>query len=169
MSTELEARLRQDNDLYLPPFPDPPPGMTGEDVPLYRAWLKKPTPSPLRAYYNVRVGPTLAELAGKDGPDARLQAQLLALRMDMLVFDGKTWTIIEFHGQAALPQLGRLVAYPDLLRNTYDFFEPIKTLLVAQNVNPYVLPLFNLNGIPVLTYPDLITPVFKTSLPQLPE
>jgi hypothetical protein len=128
--------------------------MTGDDVPLYTAWRANPVPIPTTTYFNVRVGPLQEDLTGAAGPDAALRAQLLALRIDALVFDGATWWILEFHGQAGIPALGRLLAYPDLLRTTYTVDPPLRSLMIAHTANPFLLPIFAHHHIPVLAYPN---------------
>jgi len=156
MNTALEARIQQDSDVYTLPFPEIPPAMTGADVPLYAAWLKRPYPSPVRAYFNVRVGAPLAHLTRQGTLDEYMTAQFYSPRIDLLLYDGKNYWIVEFHGQATLPQFGRLFAYPHLLRVTYSTDIPLRSLLVAQNINPYIHDLFHTNHIEVILYPDLL-------------
>lgn len=135
-----------------PPHPDRPPGMTGEDVPLYLAFRASPPFDLAHAFFNVRVGPQPTDLRGVAGIDAQLIAQLYAPRLDMLVHDGARWWVIEFHGQAGLAQLGRLDTYPELLCRTYKTAPPLHSLMVCNRVNPFVLPSFTKRQIPVIVY-----------------
>lgn len=146
--------LARELDTFRAPFPDNPPGLTGEDVPLYRAFRSTPPIALQLAFFNVRVGPPIEHLAGVSGIDANLVAQLYSPRLDMLTWDGSRWWIIEFHGQAGLPQLGRLDAYPELLCATYPSAPATRSLMIANRVNPFVLPCFTRRRIAVFTYAD---------------
>lgn len=150
--------LRADVDLYRVPLPVPPPGLTGEDLPLYTAFVERPPFRVSLAFFNVRVGPQVADLRGLSGIDAQLVAQLLAPRVDMLASDGRTWWLVEFHGQAGLSQLGRLVAYPELLRDTYPEAPPVRSVMIAQRPNPFALAAFTRRGIPVFVYDTPTSP-----------
>jgi hypothetical protein len=153
MTGELADMLATDNILYQDALPEVPPGMTGADVPIYRTWKLHPIPKPTKLFFNIRVGPSYDELQGRASADATITAQLLALRIDALAFDGTTWWIIEFHGNAGLPQYGRLTGYPHLLRATYQIDPPLRSIMICDTINPYTLPLFTASGIPVATYP----------------
>lgn len=156
MIEPLYSRIAQVSPPFLENTPLTLPGASGADLPLYAAWKKNPRPTPLRTFFNVRVGPDLEQLTGGAGDSDLLAAQLSALRIDALTWDGSAWWIIEFHERAGLPQLGRLIAYPDLLRSTYGVDIPIQTLAVSRSVNFHLRPLFDKHGIPVLLY-DLET------------
>jgi len=133
--------------------PPSPPGMTGDDLPLYRLWSAFPPTTVRDAFYNVRVGPPEGELRDVDQPDAYLAAQLLALRIDLLYFDGASWVVVEFHRSAGLPQLGRAIAYPALLKCSYPNDEPIRSVVAAYVVNPFLLPLFRAHRVQVWQAP----------------
>jgi hypothetical protein len=158
MTPTTDNKIAQDNDVAYPPLPDTPPGMIGDDIPLYRAWLKNPKPTPHHVYFNVRVGPRIDELIGAAGDDLRTRAQIYAPRIDLLLWDSTSWWIIEFHGNAGLAQLGRLEAYPDLFRATYRPPDRVQTLLVAQSINPFIPDLFIDRNIAVILFPDLTQP-----------
>lgn len=127
--------------------PQSPPGMTGDDLPLYKLWSAFPPTATQDAFYNVRVGPPEGELRDLESPDAYLAAQLLALRIDLVYWDGASWLIVEFHRSAGLAQLGRAIAYPALLRTTYPNDEPIKAVVAAYVINPFLVPLFKSHNI----------------------
>lgn len=154
----VDERVGQDAIRFAGPLPEAPPGLMGEDVPLYLGWRRFPLVGPTVSYFNVRLGPPLSELIGQSGDDLKLAAQLLALRADLLHHDGARWWIVEFHGQAGLPQFGRLLAYPTLLRSTYGVDPPIRSLMVCTTANPFLVPLFTAQGIPILTFPDTSQP-----------
>jgi len=141
------------------PLPDRPPGMTGDDVELYDRWRRHPHVRAKRAWFNVRVGPDAAALARTASDDARLAAMLAAPRIDMLLDDGAGWWVVEFHGQAALPQLGRLLGYAWLLPRTYTAAPPVRLLLVGFNCNPFLLGLFDRYDVAVVAYRDLDSPL----------
>ncbi|MHC4507795.1 MAG: hypothetical protein ACYTAO_02410, partial [Planctomycetota bacterium] len=144
--------------MFVDALPEIPPAMIGDDRPLYERWRRQPPFTPLKTFFNVRVGPVRDDLLGLNGQDAQLQAVLLALRIDMLTFSGTAWWVVEFHRGAGLAQFGRLLAYPELLRITYDLDPPLRSMMISTNANPFLEPLWTANNIPVFLYPEANTP-----------
>lgn len=149
----LEDRLARFEPLYRPPLPELPPGMMGGDLPLYAVWRRRPHVTAQVAFFNVRVG-NPDPPRHQDAPlNERIAQALTSLRIDLLLRAGAVWWLVEFHSQAGLAQLGRLLAYPDLLRTTHPHDETVRPLLVAELCNPFLLPTWRRAGIPILTYP----------------
>lgn len=157
MST-LVDELRRDYFAYTEPFPDRPPGMTGEDIPLYYLWRERPVPPPRFVFFNVKVGPPPADQLTGDPLQAALTAEFMAVHADAVVFDGTEWWILEYHRQASLPQYGRLLGYPRLFELTYPGFPRPRPLSLTYSVNPFLIPLFTEAQIPLLVYPEAKNP-----------
>lgn len=149
---DLDQHLRRVATPYERWLPERPEGMTGEDIPLYSQWRARPIPTVQTAFFNVRVGPAFSALAAPPDLDTTLAAQLLALRVDAVVWDGRSWWVIEYHSTASLAQFGRAIAYPQLLARTYGSGELIRSIIVARTVNPFLLPLFTEHQVAVLLY-----------------
>ena len=161
---DLIVALSATNTDYLGDLPTSAPGMTGEDVPLYWAWRAHPAIPSTHAFFNVRVGPQAAVLRGLAPLEARILAATSAPRIDLLLLQVSTWWILEFHGHAGLAQLGRVVCYPELLRETYDADVEVRSAVVSWTLNPFLEGSFTRRRIPVFVYttdrpePRLVNP-----------
>lgn len=153
-------------------LPEVPPGMTGDDTFLYTTWRADPWPVPRLAAFNLRVGPAPATQRDTRTLDDALAAALLALRIDLLTDDGRTWWILEFHHNVGLAQLGRLICYPELLARTFPQSPRTRQLAVTRTVNPFLLDCYTIRSIPVLvlpldaTAPHLANPTVAPDAPQ---
>lgn len=153
--SKLDDELSALQRLWTDNLPDTPPGMTGEDVPLWQAWAAEPMVKVHGYYFNVRVGPFYESLAASADPADRVLAANLAARIDALAPSDEAYWILEFHRTAGLAQYGRALAYPKLLRTTYGVDVPLRAAVIVYTVNPYFQPLYTAAGIPLFRYENV--------------
>jgi hypothetical protein len=110
------------------------PHLLKDDVILWERFLASPHNVFTDFEYDIRVGD------GRDpGPDFERNIRKMALDLSQRRIDaiGRTRTgitIIEISTSAGLTQVGQLLAYPSLYRQTYNFTGAINRLLVAQTL-----------------------------------
>jgi hypothetical protein len=116
------------------------PHLLTEDIILWKRFLASPHNVYTTFEYDVRVG------NGRDpGPDYPNNIRQMALdlsqrRIDAIGHTTDDITIIEISLNPGLTQLGQLIAYPTLYRQTFQYTGIIKTLLVAAVLQSDLLP-----------------------------
>lgn len=129
------------------------PHLLQEDQQLWIRFLEA-NPTMHKQYdYDVRVG------TGRDpGPETdsnvRLDAVMLSQRrIDAVGLNPDAITIVEISLNAGFTQIGELIAYPVLYRQTFKPTLPLRRLLVAETLQTDIEPVLFEFGIPFLLFP----------------
>lgn len=129
------------------------PHLLKDDVALWERFLASPNHIYSSFEYDIRVG------EGRDpGPDYDRNIRKMALDLSQRRIDaiGRTRegiTIIEISTSAGLTQVGQLLAYPSLYRQTFSYTGKISRLLVAQTLQTDIEPVLIAEQIPFVLLP----------------
>jgi hypothetical protein len=130
------------------------PHLLKDDITLWERFLASPHNVFTDFEYDIRIGD------GRDpGPDFERHIRKMALDLSKRRIDaiGKTKngiTIIEISTAAGLTQVGQLLAYPSLYRNTFNFSGEINRLLVAQTLQTDIEPVLIAERIHYIILPE---------------
>ncbi len=129
------------------------PHLLKEDKELWIDFLRSDHNIYDRYEYDIKVG------YGRDpGPDFPIYIREMAVnisrrRIDAIAFLPNAITIIEISIFAGLTQLGQLIAYPCLYKQTTPLNLPLKTLLIARAIQTDIEPVLIERKMPFLLYP----------------
>jgi hypothetical protein len=130
------------------------PHLLKDDVTLWKRFLASDDNIYASFEYDIRVG------EGRDpGPTYERNIRKMALDLSQRRIDaiGRTrdgLTIIEISTSAGLTQIGQLLAYPSLYRQTFGHTGTIFRLLVAQSLQTDIEPVLIAEQIPFLLFPE---------------
>lgn len=100
-------------------------------------------------YYDVRLGDGLQMPAGSSSFAVKSAFALTTKRLDVLFFDKGTAVIVEVKVRAGASAIGQLITYRDLFKKTPDWSGPIGMLLVTDELQPDMSPVYESAGIRV--------------------
>lgn len=129
------------------------PHLLKDDIVLWERFLASPSNSYTDFEYDIRVGD------GRDpGVDFPRNIRKMALdlsqrRIDAIGRAPNSITIIEISTNAGLTQIGQLLAYPTLYRQTFHYTGTIHRLLVAQELQSDITEVLRAENLPFVILP----------------
>lgn len=144
------------------------PHLLPEDIAVWERFLHARGHQFTAFDYDVRVG------IGRD-PGSHYAQNIRAMaiglsqrRIDVVAYTATAIHIIEVTRQVGLKAVGQIMAYPTLYRQTYQPNLPITPLIVAETLQPDILPVLAANTIFYDLYPPP-APAGGNPKPQLSE
>lgn len=112
------------------------PHLLPEDAALWQRFLHKYGKDYKSYEYDVRVGQGYDPGPTQNPMIRKMSLDLSMRRIDVIATNPNAKTVIEVSKAPSITQIGQLVTYPILYRQTYSYTGTLKTLLVAETISP---------------------------------
>ena len=129
------------------------PHLLPDDIELWERFLKVRGDQYDSFDYDIRIGKGRDPGTNVDSKIRRMGIELSQRRIDAIGHRPGSLTVIEITLSAGLKAVGQLLTYPDLYKLTYNPTLPVKTLLVAAEIQPDINQALIAHGIPWILLP----------------
>lgn len=118
-------------DKFQPGFDGIPPGMSKEDLLLWKRYRTEAYKDAVNVYFNVGVGGQTEAPEGTNEEIAKAWLLLTQKRIDVVIETNDAWKIIEIRSIAESGAIGRLFAYRELWNQDPPDKKPTRLILVT--------------------------------------
>lgn len=119
-----------------------PPHMLAPDIPIWYRFLDEHAAEFNKLYYDCQLGGVTLTAQDLEDPMVRMSRALLAKRADAIAeTNDQTW-LIEVSASPGMRALGQLLTYHELWKQDPQISKPIHLILVADQVDPDILPAY---------------------------
>lgn len=125
---------------FAPTWAGRPPGISPEDLVIWRKWQPKILGLYDRINFNVRLIHPVPLPPGTEPKIQKMADFNAARRIDVLGWGPTTIDIIELRAHAGLSAIGHLIGYMTIALTLRDWPKPLRMILVTDSISADIIP-----------------------------